>query len=101
MKKSKTNLKVTVDFLEKLLSNSPSSFGLFGYVYAEDIKSTSGFVGLVNQGATCYMNSIMQQFFMNPYFRSGVFSCEYNAGNIQEDLVYQLIYMFTFLQVFK
>ena len=34
----------------------------------------SGFVGLLNQGATCYMNSLMQAHFMTPEFRNFVMS---------------------------
>ena len=37
-------------------------------------KAPCGFVGLENQGATCYMNSLMQQFFMIPTFREGLLS---------------------------
>jgi ubiquitin C-terminal hydrolase len=37
-------------------------------------KSACGYVGLRNLAATCYMNSLMQQFYMVPQFRSRVFS---------------------------
>jgi hypothetical protein len=33
-----------------------------------------GFVGLMNQGATCYMNSLLQAHFMTPEFRNFIFS---------------------------
>ncbi len=32
-------------------------------------KAPCGYVGLKNLGATCYMNSLMQQFYMIPAFR--------------------------------
>ena len=34
-------------------------------------KASNGYVGLKNLGATCYMNSLMQQFYMIPDFRRG------------------------------
>ena len=37
-------------------------------------RAESGFVGLQNQGATCYLNSLLQSLYMTPELRSGVFS---------------------------
>ena len=36
---------------------------------AYDSKKETGFVGLKNQGATCYMNSLLQTLYHIPYFR--------------------------------
>ncbi|XP_055829914.1 ubiquitin C-terminal hydrolase 13-like isoform X2 [Solanum dulcamara] len=38
-----------------------------------DSKKGTGFVGLKNQGATCYMNSLLQTFYHIPYFRKAVY----------------------------
>ena len=37
--------------------------------WAYDSKKETGFVGLKNQGATCYMNSLLQTQYHIPYFR--------------------------------
>ncbi|TEB14753.1 hypothetical protein C9890_0649, partial [Perkinsus sp. BL_2016] len=38
-----------------------------------DSKSVTGYVGLLNQGATCYMNSFVQSIFLTNEFRSAVY----------------------------
>ncbi|KAM3255310.1 hypothetical protein ACQJBY_048575 [Aegilops geniculata] len=38
-----------------------------------DSKKETGYVGLKNQGATCYMNSLLQTLYHTPYFRKAVY----------------------------
>lgn len=65
----------------------------------DDLRSSAGYVGLVNQGATCYMNSIMQQFFMTPAFRRGIIECKGAVlENPEDNLLYQMVYLFCYLQ---
>lgn len=49
-------------------------------------------------GATCYINSIMQQFYMNPSFRNGIFSANVREDDRKDNLLYQLQLMFGHLQ---
>lgn len=71
-----------------------------------------GYLGVVNQGATCYMNSLLQQLYMTPSFRLGILliranNLRYHMLNlklpqelkVRDSLVYQLQILFATLQV--
>jgi len=45
-------------------------------------KAPSGYVGLQNQGATCYMNSLLQQLYCVPQLRSRI--CAVDLGDVEK-----------------
>ena len=43
-------------------------------------RSSTDYTGLLNQGATCYMNSLLQALYMTPEFRSAVYKFRHNPA---------------------
>ncbi|XP_073434473.1 ubiquitin carboxyl-terminal hydrolase 47 isoform X1 [Dendrobates tinctorius] len=66
-------------------------------------KSDTGYVGLVNQAMTCYLNSLLQTLFMTPEFRNALYKWAFEES--EEDPVtsipYQLQRLFVLLQTSK
>ena len=76
-----TNLKMTIfstaaSFIPRGLENAPIT--TWSYVVGLDKRGANGseFAGLDNQGLTCYINSLIQQFFMVEKFRDGILSSQ-------------------------
>ena len=83
------------------------------FMPAAQEKARVGYVGLKNLGATCYLNSLLQQLYMIPAFRNAVLSLPTPAGcppaagtptaqlagdEAARSLLYQLQHMFGYLQ---
>jgi ubiquitin carboxyl-terminal hydrolase 47 len=63
-------------------------------------KSETGFVGLVNQAMTCYLNSLLQTLYMTPEFRNALYKWTFDGTADEEErsIPYQLQRLFTQLQ---
>ncbi|XP_008114144.1 ubiquitin carboxyl-terminal hydrolase 47 isoform X4 [Anolis carolinensis] len=81
-----------------------SDYASQNYSYSSILsKSETGYVGLVNQAMTCYLNSLLQTLFMTPEFRNALYKWEFEES--EEDPVtsipYQLQRLFVLLQTSK
>jgi uncharacterized UBP type Zn finger protein len=51
-------------------------------------SNVSGYVGIRNGGATCYMNSVFQQLFMQPSIRRLILGGPEDAPDLRPDSVF-------------
>ena len=62
-------------------------------------KPEVGYTGLINQGATCYLNSLLQTLYMIPEFRLALFASDFDhIGDDDHNLSKQLQKLFVELQ---
>lgn len=62
-------------------------------------KSSTGYVGLKNLACICYMNSLLQQFYMIPSFRNDILAVKSpnKTANTDEDMLFQTQCLFSAL----
>ena len=75
-----------------------------GEVQSEPSKYEQKFTGLSNQGATCYMNSLLQSLYMTPELRKQIYNWKYDSskhGDKKTCIPYQLQVLFGKLQTSK
>jgi ubiquitin C-terminal hydrolase len=68
----------------------------------DDLPEERSFVGLCNQGATCYMNSLLQTLYMTPECRQRIYRWQYDAekhGRPEDCIPLQLQLLFAKLQL--
>jgi ubiquitin carboxyl-terminal hydrolase 47 len=71
-----------------------------GSAYFHD--KSSAHVGLYNQGATCYLNSLLQTLYMTPEFRQAIFCFRYEEvrdGRREDCIPFQLQLLFARLNL--
>ncbi|KAK7150579.1 hypothetical protein R3I93_011730 [Phoxinus phoxinus] len=92
---------ITKELLSMHHQSDPSLTKEFDYLPPVDSRSVSGFVGLKNGGATCYMNAVFQQLYMQPGLPESVLSIEDDAENPEESVFCQVQSLFGHLMESK
>ncbi|GIX87007.1 ubiquitin carboxyl-terminal hydrolase 47 [Caerostris extrusa] len=76
----------------------------YNYNYSNPLpRQETGFVGLVNQAMTCYLNSLLQTLFMTPEFRNALYRWEFDGTEDEgtKSIPFQLQKLFLQLQTSK
>lgn len=75
-----------------------SSTGVLWHSFADyDSKKSTGFVGLNNQGATCYLNSLLQSYFTTKIFRKLVYQIPIDKNQNFDSVAFSLQKIFYLL----
>lgn len=83
-----SNMQILID---KLYQNHPDNKYYANLDSGITLRSKTSYVGLKNFGSTCYMNSLMQQFYMIPALRNGLLDSKISISQQSEDnLLFQL-----------
>lgn len=80
------NMRLLVEMLSDMFySERDDPLAEWDYLPPVGPRPLKGFVGLKNAGATCYMNSILQQLYMVENIRVGILAADGAATDINED----------------
>ncbi|XP_053324952.1 ubiquitin carboxyl-terminal hydrolase 24 [Spea bombifrons] len=92
---------ITKELLSMHHQLDPALTKEFDYLPPVDSRSNSGFVGLKNGGATCYMNAVFQQLYMQPGLPEALLSMEDETDNPDDSVFYQVQSLFGHLMESK
>ncbi|XP_030229383.1 ubiquitin carboxyl-terminal hydrolase 24 isoform X5 [Gadus morhua] len=92
---------ITKELLSMHHTPDPSLSKEFDYLPPVDSRSVSGFVGLKNGGATCYMNAVFQQLYMQPGLPEAILSIEDDTEQPEESVFCQVQSLFGHLMESK
>lgn len=79
------NMKLIVNNLVNMVCTHSEPLREWEYLPPINARPYRGFCGLKNAGATCYMNSVLQQLFMVPSIRTGILSASGACNDPNED----------------
>ncbi|XP_043941443.1 ubiquitin carboxyl-terminal hydrolase 24 [Protopterus annectens] len=92
---------ITEELLSLHHQADPALIKEFDYLPPVDSRSISGFVGLKNGGATCYMNAVFQQLYMQPGLPEAILSVDDEVENPDESVFHQVQSLFGHLMESK
>jgi len=106
-----SNLMTILESLKDLMITifKQKTSQVWNYSPSSDTRSLQGYAGIKNLGCICYMNAMLQQFFMTPAFRYAILAADdkkepnlVNKDNkfmIDDNVLHQLQQMFGFLEL--
>ncbi|XP_075688794.1 ubiquitin carboxyl-terminal hydrolase 24 isoform X3 [Rhinoderma darwinii] len=92
---------ITEELLSMHHQPDPALSKEFDFLPPVDSRSNSGFVGLKNGGATCYMNAVFQQLYMQPGLPEALLCMEDETDNTDDSVFYQVQSLFGHLMESK
>ncbi|XP_017129460.1 ubiquitin carboxyl-terminal hydrolase 47 [Drosophila elegans] len=88
----------TADFVASVTTEAEAEAEAEAETTRQKNGGARGYVGLVNQAMTCYLNSLLQALFMTPEFRNALYRWEFDNDNEAKNIPYQLQKLFLNLQ---
>ncbi|XP_052826881.1 probable ubiquitin carboxyl-terminal hydrolase FAF-X, partial [Octopus bimaculoides] len=81
------NMLIDMFYTDEMFTFSELPLVEWEFVPPVGPRPPKGFVGLKNAGATCYMNSVLQQLFMIEQIRHGILAVEGAADDIEDEYI--------------
>lgn len=81
------NMLIDMFYTEEMFTFSELPLVEWEFVPPVGPRPPKGFVGLKNAGATCYMNSVLQQLFMIEQIRHGILAVEGAADDVEDEYI--------------